>query len=134
MISAGVLKFSAFYLFVKRLIICTACLLLQKLHTTDDNNKPTNQLHYESSLASSPYYFIFYSCFSDSNDIDGISSDTVSLLPSLKTLDLSFNKFIKILGGTLQTMPRIRRLKLSNNYINEIDQGTFHHLENLGKL
>ena len=31
-------------------------------------------------------------------------------------------------------MPRIRRLKLSNNYINEIDQGTFHHLENLGKL
>ena len=42
MISAGVLKFSAFYLFVKRLIICTACLLLQELHTTDDNNKPTN--------------------------------------------------------------------------------------------
>ena len=76
-------------------------------------------------------YFMF---FAESNEIDGISSDTVSLLPSLKTLDLGFNKFIKILGRTLQSMPRIRRLKLSNNYINEIDQGAFHHLQHLGKF
>ena len=75
-----------------------------------------------------------YFVFAESNEIDGISSDSVSLLPSLKTLDLGFNKFIKILGGTLQSMPRIRRLKLSNNYINEIDQGAFHHLQHLGKF
>ena len=72
--------------------------------------------------------------FSESNEIEDIQVDSVSLLPSLQTLDLCSNKFIKILGGTLQAMPRIKRLKLSNNYINEIDRGALDHLEELGKL
>ena len=66
------------------------------------------------------------------NQIEDIVWDSVSFLPSLKTLDLSSNKFIKILSGTLESMPRIRRLKLSNNYINEIDLGALHNLQDLG--
>ena len=67
------------------------------------------------------------------NEIEDIFWDSVSVLPSLQTLDLGSNKFIKILGGTLQAMPGIRRLKLSNNRINEIDRGALDHLEDLGK-
>ena len=67
------------------------------------------------------------------NEIEDIFWDSVSVLPSLQTLDLGSNKFIKILGGTLQAMPGIRRLKLSNNHINEIDRGALDHLEDLGK-
>ena len=67
------------------------------------------------------------------NEIEDIFWDSVSSLPSLQTLDLGSNKFIKILGGTLQAMPGIRRLKLSNNHINEIDRGALSHLEDLGK-
>ena len=70
--------------------------------------------------------------FSDLNEIEDIVWDSISFLPSLKTLDLSSNKFIKILSGTLESMPRIRRLKLSNNYINEIDLGALHNLQDLG--
>ena len=70
--------------------------------------------------------------FSDLNEIEDIVWDSISFLPSLKTLDLSSNKFIKILSGTLEAMPRIRRLKLSNNYINEIDVGALHNLQDLG--
>ena len=70
--------------------------------------------------------------FSDLNEIEDIVWDSISFLPSLKTLDLSYNKFIKILSGTLEAMPRIRRLKLSNNYINEIDISALHNLQDLG--
>ncbi|NWR68661.1 LRC32 protein, partial [Centropus unirufus] len=55
----------------------------------------------------------------------------ISNLTTLRTLDLSENKMIRLPAGIFWSTPRLRELHLGNNYIMEIEEGAFEALEEL---
>ncbi|NXY47009.1 LRC32 protein, partial [Ceuthmochares aereus] len=55
----------------------------------------------------------------------------ISNLTTLRTLDLSGNKMVRLPAGIFWSMSQLRELDLSNNYIMEIEEGVFEALEEL---
>ncbi|KAJ8033416.1 Toll-like receptor Tollo [Holothuria leucospilota] len=60
------------------------------------------------------------------NSITALDSEFFSVVPFLERIDLSFNRIMRIDGGTFYHLDKLLVVHLNNNYLRKIDSGDFN--------